>query len=241
MPSGELPMRRIAAAVFALAFTTAALVGCADIEKALNNLGRVFEDARAIDEPARQQDIAASGIFITASETVQSSPAVAYMEKLSRETLAIINDKSIKREKRETYFRNLLAQDLDIPLIARFAIGSHWRSASPGQRQSYIKVFMDYLVQTYSRRLGGAEVTQFHIIDAKPLGKKDYLVRTAVVSDGGPARADWRLRESDGGYRIIDLSIEGISMAVTMRQDFTSVIRQKGLDGLVAILKKRVS
>jgi len=234
-------MRQIAVAVFALAFTATALAGCADIEKALNSLSRVFEEAQAINEPARERDIAASDVFVTASETIQSSPAAAYMEKLSRETLAIINDKSLKREKRETYFRALLARDLDIPLIARFAIGAHWRNASPQQRKSYIKVFMDYLVQTYSRRLGGADVAQFHIIDAKPLGKKDYLVRTTVVGGGGPARADWRLRKSGGGYRIIDLSVEGISMAVTLRQDFTSVIRQKGLDGLVAILKERVS
>ncbi len=234
-------MRRIAVAVFALAFTATVLAGCADIEKALNNLGRVFGEAQAIDEPARERDIAASDVFVTASETVQSSPAAAYMEKLSRQTLAIINDKSLNRKKRETYFRALLARDLDIPLIARFAIGAHWRDADPQQRKSYIKVFMDYLVQTYSRRLGGADVAQFHIIDAKPLGKKDYLVRTTVVGGGGPARADWRLRKYDGGYRIIDLSVEGISMAVTLRQDFTSVIRQKGLDGLVAILKKRVS
>ncbi len=234
-------MRQIAVAVFALAFTATTLAGCADIENALNSLSRVFEEAQAIDKPARKRDIAASGVFATASETVQSSPAAAYMEKLSRQTLAIINDKSLDRKKREIYFRDLLARDLDIPLIARFAIGSHWRDASPQQRKSYIKVFMDYLVQTYSRRLGGAEVAQFHIIDAKPLGKNDYLVRTTVVGGGGPARADWRIRKSDGGYLIIDLSIEGISMAVTLRQDFTSVIRQKGLDGLIGILKERVS
>jgi len=238
---------------FALtAFSAAALTGCADVTRAWNDLARMMEEASAIEQPANQREISAEttahkegekvAVFVTAAGTSELSPAARHMMNLSRETLAVLGDGALTTEQREAYFRKRLARDLDVPLIARFTIGSYWRDADAAQKEAYLKVFMDFVVQIYSKRLGGADISRLDILATKRLGKKDVLVRTSVVTrSGNPVRADWRLRQTEGGFQIIDLSVEGISMAVMLRQDFTSVIRRKGLDGLVAILKQRLS
>ena len=149
----------------------------------------------------------------------------------------------MSKDQRIAYFRDLLARDLDIPMIARFVTGKHWKSATPEQRRSYLEVFTAFVVQTYSARLGGADVGQFNVLETRPVGKSDILVRSRIVqSHGAPLRADWRLTNRDGAFRILDLSVEGVSMALTLRQEFSSVLRRKGgVDGLIAILKKRTA
>jgi phospholipid transport system substrate-binding protein len=179
--------------------------------------------------------------FETASGPEQTHPAAQRIEQLSREVIAILSNSSISRGQKEANFGKLLARDLDIPLIGRFVMGRHWRRANRQQRQSYMKVFRSYVIRTYSVRLGGAEVESFNIINTKVIGKKDILVRSKVVKARKKSvRADWRLRRRNGTYLILDLSVEGISMALTLRQEFSTILKRKGgLTTLINLLKKR--
>jgi phospholipid transport system substrate-binding protein len=66
------------------------------------------------------------------------------------------------------------------------------------------------------------------------------LVRSRIVRPNGPpVELDWRLRAGANAYRIVDLTVEGVSMAVTQRQDFSAVIARAGIDGLLAALRMR--
>ncbi len=241
--------------VLAVAVTALSVGGCADT---LDKFAAFFDPAK--DGPAVNEDeIAALAEFPTAAgktedsavaaltpankEAVTRHPAALHIEKLGAEVIAILEDSSVSKDQRVAYFRDLLARDLDIPLIARFVTGKHWKSATPEQRRSYLEVFTTFVVQTYSARLGGADVGQFQVLETQPVGKSDILVRSRIVqSHGAPLRADWRLTNRDGTFRILDLSVEGISLALTLRQEFSSVLRREGgVDGLIAILRKRTA
>ena len=241
--------------VLALAVTVLTVGGCAET---LDKVAAFFNPAK--DGPAVTEDeIAALAEFPTAAgkaddgtvaaltpakkEATPSHPAQRHIEKLGAEVLAVLKDTSVSKDRRIAYFRDLLARDLDIPLIARFVTGKHWKSASPEQRRSYLEVFTAFIVQTYSARLGGIEMSQFQVLETQPVGKRDILVRSRIVrSHGTPLRADWRLTDRNGTFRILDLSVEGISMALTLRQEFSSVLRRKGgVDGLIALLRKKTA
>ena len=241
--------------VLALAVTALTVSGCAGT---LDNIAAFFDPTK--DGPAVKEDeIAALAKFPTAAgktedsavaalmaankEAVTRHPAALHIEKLGAEVIAILEDSSKSKDQRVAYFRDLLARDLDIPLIARFVTGKHWKPASPEQRRSYLEVFSAFVVQTYSARLGDANVGAIQVLETRPVGKSDILVRTRVVqSHGAPLRADWRLTNRDGTFRILDLSVEGISMALTLRQEFSSVLRREGgVDGLIAILRERTA
>ena len=179
--------------------------------------------------------------FETASGPEQIHPAAQRIEQLSREVIAILSNPSISKDQKEAHFSKLLARDLDIPLIGRFVMGRHWRRANRKQRQSYMKVFRNYVIHTYSVRLGGAEVDKFEVVNSKVIGKKDILVISNVSkARKKPVRANWRLRRRNGAYLILDLSVEGISMALTLRQEFSAILKRKGgLTTLINMLKKR--
>ena len=194
-------------------------------------------------------EIAALAAFETAAgktaagETDEAARAVRYMTALAEDVIRVLSDRSVSRDAREAHFRQLLGRDLDIPLIARFAAGRSWRAAEPDQRRAYLAAFRDFVVTTYARRLGGVDVDRFDVIDTRPVGKRDIVVRSRVAKTGDrPVRADWRLRQRDGRFRILDISLEGISMALTLRQEFASVLRRAGsLDGLTDSLKQKTT
>ena len=187
-------------------------------------------------------DITALGTFETAAGGPDTEhPAARQIAELGTEVISVLDNASVSKEERIAFFRQLLARDLDIPLIAKVVLGKHWRSATEQQRATYMDAFAVFVVQTYSLRLGGVDMNAIRILDTNPIGDRDVVVRSRIDRSGANAvRADWRLTNRSGNYRILDLSVEGVSMALMLRQEFAAVIRAKGgLDGLIAVLKER--
>ena len=104
----------------------------------------------------------------------------------------------------------------------------------------YQALFTEFILQSYLRRMGGFSGETFTVAGARAAGKKDVLVRTQIDRAGGLLiKAEWRVRPKDGRYRIIDIMVDGVSMAVTQRSEFNAVVRQHGMQGLLQILRAR--
>ena len=172
------------------------------------------------------------------SQTIDGS--AAFIRDLATQAIGILRSNSGHIEAREAQFRKLLSAGFDMPFIARFVLGKHWRKATPQQRADYQALFTEFILQSYSRRMGGYSGETFTVSGARAAGKKDVLVRTQIDRAGGLAiKAEWRVRPKDGRYRIIDIMVEGVSMAVTQRSEFNAVVRQHGMQGLLQILRAR--
>lgn len=166
--------------------------------------------------------------------------AQAFIARLAREAIAVLQDNAATLEQREERFRTLLADGFEMEFIGRFVLGQTWRTATPEQRQDYLDVFREYILKTYSRRLGGYSGEQFAVTGARAAGKQDVLVATRIDRpSAAPILADWRVRQFDGQYKIIDIAVEGVSMAVTQRSEFAAVVNRDGLDGLLQALRAR--
>ena len=90
--------------------------------------------------------------------------------------------------------------------------------------------------------MGGYTDDSFTVTGARQASEKDVVVSTRLVRPSGmEIAADWRVRVFDGKFRIIDVMVEGISMAVTQRSEFAAVVRRDGIEGLLAILRARTT
>lgn len=166
--------------------------------------------------------------------------AQAFINDLASKAIGLLQRNDITLEQRESQFRDLLAHGFAMEFIGRFVLGRAWRTATPEQQQDYLTVFTEYVLKTYSRRLGGYSGEQFNVTGARAAGKKDVLVQTRIDRPSAAAIvADWRVRQFDGQYKIIDIAVEGVSMAVTQRSEFAAVVSRNGLDGLVQALRAR--
>ena len=185
-----------------------------------------------------------SGIGLSTPALAQSADpgAVAFMEALGNETVATFADKRLSREQAIERFRSLLNRGFDVPYIGRWVLGRHWNTATPAQQQEYQQLFERLIIRTYSERFAEYSGETFKITGARPEGSSDTTVTTQIIRPAGPpVNVSWRVRKRDADYRIIDILVEGVSMGVTQRQEFASVIEQNGgrIDGLLQALRNR--
>ncbi len=162
-----------------------------------------------------------------------------FIASLADNAIGTLLDNGLTDAERITLFRGVMVERFDLPLISRFVLGVHWRRASSEQREQYSVLFEAFMVRIYSSRLGNYGGETLQIKSARAAGK-DTIVITEIRGQGRPSlRVDWRVREDDGAYKVVDVIIEGASMVVTQRDEFASVIRRSGgnLEGLLARLR----
>lgn len=168
--------------------------------------------------------------------------AAAFIATLGAELQAIQEETAAHgAEARPAALRRLIRKGFDLDLTSQLVLGKYWVRASAVQRRKFRELFAEYLIRSYARHLDVYRVETLAIVASHPAGPSDFLVETRVEGDSDAANPVWRLRAQDGGMRIIDVHIDGISLALTQRSEFASVIRQGGFDGLLAVLRQRVS
>ncbi len=172
-----------------------------------------------------------------AAETDPTKAAAAFIVALGVEVQAI----QATAPPRRAALRDLIRGGFDLDLTSRLVLGKFWGRATPKQRTAFKDLFAQYLLNAYARQLDAYRIETLAVVACNRVGENDFLVRTSIVRDGDTAEAVWRVRARGGEHRIIDVLIDGISLTLTQRSEFASVIGREGLDGMLAALRTRVS
>ncbi|MBT5049148.1 MAG: ABC transporter substrate-binding protein [Rhodospirillaceae bacterium] len=169
----------------------------------------------------------------------KTTDASTFVHDLGDRAIKILTQKDTGPAVREQKFEKILSTYFDLPVIARFALGRHWREASAEQREDYVALFRHYIAKSYAIKLGGYSGEKFKIVSERVLSNKsDVLVNTRIVRlSGPPINVAWRVRNRKERKVIIDVMVEGVSMAVAQRSEFSSVVRRDGLQGLLNSLR----
>lgn len=184
----------------------------------------------------------------TASDPVTEShqgrsldDAKQFITKLAHQSISVLQDTGQSELERQHQFEKVWSDGVAFETIGRFVLGRHWRSASPEQRIRYQELFVASVMRTSVSVLGSFGDEKLQITDARLAGKKDMLISTQFVRTDGPTiPVDWRVRVIDGRNQIIDVSIEGVSMALTKRSEYSSVVKNQGFEGLLEALQSSI-
>jgi phospholipid transport system substrate-binding protein len=170
-----------------------------------------------------------------------ASDAAGFISDLGERAINVLTSTKSEPE-RETAFRKLFDEGFDVPGIARFVLGPYWRTATDAQRDEFTKLFETYIIHAYVVRFSAYSGQQLKITGSRPEGD-NTLVNSQItgISNSPPVKVDWRVAKLDAGYKITDVIVEGVSMAVTERQEFASVIQRGGgqLEALLKALRER--
>lgn len=184
--------------------------------------------------------LCAIGILLPSRPAAAADPA-AVVTSLGNEALKVLG-KNVDPNLRVARFRQLFSADFDVPGIARFVLGRYWRVATPAQQQEFLKLFTDYIALAYSNRLAEYSGETLRVTGSRPAPDGE-LVSSQIVRANGqpPAGVDWLLTSQNGAYKISDVIVEGVSMAVTQRSEFASVIQRNGgqVEGLITALRQK--
>ena len=174
----------------------------------------------------------------------QTSPQEAAKFVLALGSEAVLLQSAVRSEpleKRAALLQALVRRGFNLELISQFVLGRFWHRATAEQRAEFQELFTEYLVNSYARQLGSYRAETLTIVGSHPIGRKDVLVETRVESSDGAANPIWRVRAKDGEYKIIDVSIAGVSLALTQRREFAAVINRQGLDSLLDMLREKLA
>lgn len=164
-------------------------------------------------------------------------PAAQFIGKLGNNAIASLTEKEITTREREKRVRDMLRASFDLPTIGRFALGTYWKSASEAQKKEYMSLFEDMIVKTYAQRFGEYSGQSFQVAGALDASEKDSVVSSQIIQEEGPpVNVEWRVRKKNGAMKVVDVIVEGISMSVTQRSDFSAVI-QKGNGDVGALIE----
>ncbi len=182
-----------------------------------------------------------------------AGPALAQQElgpeelvkKVTEDVLAAIKtDKDLAAGDKQKALK--LAEEKILPLIdfdeaTRLAVGRAWPQATPEQKKKLVSEFRSMLVRTYSNALEGYQGQNMKVLPSrtKP-GDTEATVRNQYTRPGGkPVPIDYQMRKTDQGWKIYDITVEGISLVLTYRSEFDVVVKQNGIDGLIKRLGEK--
>lgn len=130
---------------------------------------------------------------------------------------------------------------VDFTVLSRLTLGKYWRQATPEQRSRFVREFKTMLLNTYAAALTRYSNQQIEYGPPKlSSDKRRVTIPTRILADGSqPIAVDYSLRQNSSGWKIYDVSIEGVSLAVNYRTSFSQQIRNYGIDGLIDHLLER--
>jgi phospholipid transport system substrate-binding protein len=171
-----------------------------------------------------------------------NTSAVDFIRGMATRAIGVLkNTANGDKQKREAEFRSIFRENFDIAAIGQFVLGIHWRNATEAQRAEYLKEFETYVVRTYAERLSEYSGEQLEVGRALEQGEKHYVDSLIRRPNGAPPiRIVWEVEKRGGGFKVVDLKIENVSMSQTQRSDFGSFVSQNGgkVDALIARLKQ---
>lgn len=165
--------------------------------------------------------------------------AAQFVETLGNEAAALLA--SANGSAREDALKRLIRRGFNLELTSQFVLGQHWQRATPVQRKEFQDLFTAYLLNSYARHLSTFKPETLNVVASHPVGERDVLVETVMSSSDGVANPVWRVRAQDGAYRIIDVSVDGVSLALTQRREFAAVVSRNGLEGLLDLLRQKLA
>ena len=195
-------------------------------------------------------------LFMALALTVVDPPALAqpggeagdFMISFADRAHKELNDPALDPTQRERRFRELFREAVDISTIARFILGPNWRRAKEDERREFLAVFEDIAVQrlmpVFTGQTNEFKSNDFEILGARPIANHEdlLLVQTRVARpQGPPVEVVWRIRKVGDAYLVLDVVVEGLSMALTLRDEYSSAVKRLGsVTALVKALREKL-
>lgn len=160
-----------------------------------------------------------------------------FVSDFAENAISILSNQNLSADQKNIQFTELVMSSIDMNLISKFVLSKYWKLATDNQKQAYLSAFKQYFVSSYANKLDQYSGEKVVIISSNA-AKKFVIVKSNIVRDGADTlkiELDWRLLSRDGQTKIIDLSIEGISLIIAQREEFQSFLtnNNNNLDALI--------
>lgn len=183
--------------------------------------------------------------FFAFSVRAELTPTVAedFIKNVTSDGIEQIINSDVSQEQKDARFERLFNNSLDLDFIGRFVLGRYWNTATPSQRKEFINVYRQMNIKTWSKRFDEFKGKKFVFNGTSPSNSQNQIfVNTTVpMQQGAPAKVIWRVKDTNGNLKIVDIIIENVSLAITARNEYTAYIKKSknGIDDLITDLRNK--
>jgi len=162
------------------------------------------------------------------------------VERTTSRVIAILADKDSSVDAKRHRVQDVVYESVDFETLSRLVLARNWSRFSAAQQTEFMSQFREHLSMTYGRNVENYKNEKVTITGARAEGQGDWTVKTKILRGGpGDVMVDYRLRQRDGSWRIIDVIIEGVSLVSNFRSQFQDVVASGGPDHLIALLREK--
>ena len=181
-----------------------------------------------------------------AAPEVQAAPADAksFVTHVGERAIRELTPKDISDAERVRRMRALLAETFDVKAISKFVLGIYWRRTTEDQRAEFLKLYKTVVSHSYAGLFKKYTGETFEVIRQVSVAGGGSIVYGRIKRmNGPPVAVELQVVKYSGTYKAVDIKIEGVSMPLTHRKEYSSVIRRNrgSVSGLLKVLRKRAS
>ncbi len=164
-----------------------------------------------------------------------------FVSNFANSTINILSNKETPITVRRTQFKQAIQQHFATRSIARFVVARYWRRMPQPQQIKYVNLFIDAMVYTYSSHFDSYNNEKLIIKSTTPTKDKGVVINSAIVDShtGNEIEIKWKVFNTKRGLKIVDVKINNISMGITLRSEYTEIIRNGNINSLLNYLKKK--
>src|SRR5262245_6152846 len=193
-------------------------------------------------EPRRRLLAVAVVLRLSAPAAAQPSPR-GVVQRTSDQVLAVLAEPGLGKADRREKVKAIVLANTDFDTLCRLVLARNWSRFSADQQREFQREFKDHLSATYGRRLDDYRGEKLAIEGDRKETNGDWTVQSRIVRGGGSndVLVDYRLRQTDGQWRVIDVIIEQVSLVANFRSQFQEIIANGGPAKLLELLREKIA
>jgi phospholipid transport system substrate-binding protein len=164
----------------------------------------------------------------------------AVVEATTDAVLGILRDGGLTADEKRHRIEDVVYARVDFDTLSRLVLAQNWKALTGAQRTDFVREFRRHLALTYGKNVDSYRNERVAIEGEREEARGDWTVKTKIVR-GGPddIAVDYRLRQTNGTWRIIDFIIEGVSLVSNYRSQFQEIMAHGGAGRLLDLLREK--
>lgn len=160
------------------------------------------------------------------------------VKRMADDVIAVLKDKSVTGDAKRHRVEKIVYAGIDFETLSRLVLARNWGRFSPDEQVRFQNEFKEHLSVTYGRSVDSYKNETLSILSDREEARGDWTVKTKVNRGGGPddIMVDYRLRQVDGEWKIIDVIVEGVSLVSNFRSQFQDLLGSKTPAELIELI-----
>jgi phospholipid transport system substrate-binding protein len=162
------------------------------------------------------------------------------VRKMSDAVVAVLQQKDLSPDAKREKIRGIVEGYVDFQTMARLVLARNWKGLDEAKKKTFVEEFKQHLSVTYGKNVESYHNEKVQITGERDEGRGDWTVQSKILRpQGGDILVDYRLRNENGEWKVIDLVIERVSLVSSFRSQFQDVMANGGIDRLLELLREK--